>query len=392
MRRFNFPLSTLLQVRKYKRDECEFKLGEIESQRRDVEQQRKQLNHEIGDTYSYLREKKSGREVDMNMALRYHNYLRLLNAQTKASDLHMDKLNGKREGAVKELVEANREVRLLERLKEKRREEWKTEVEREEQQFLDEVGVGGYRRQRGGIMGKLLVLIVLIVLAAGGWWAYTKGYFGEQQEIETDTSFLRGGGPAVDTGTLSGEMVFPATREEALKDADKVYDATAGVFHFRDELSKNLQISESLKSIEMQKTRLDEKAAHLEQWERDLKRLESELRIREDDVEKKWKEALAALAENKSMVDARQSATEKNKRESIARLAKSIAKAEPKNALELLTSVPSGDLPDVVKQIPDRNLTEILNALGKRKMRSKDAETDQLTKTIMEILSKPSSP
>ena len=392
MRRFRFPAETLLSVRGHEQTICQMRVADIERQRLEVEAERDRLAAELAAMYEAARHTEAQSDLDVNAALSQARFVRLLSAQRKAAEMHLARLAKRKEQATRDLVEANRKVRLLERLRERRYTEWRGEVDREDQAFLDELGVGRFRREHGGVIGKLLALIVLVALIGGGIWAYRHGYL--QPEYLKNLAGRGGAG----AGGRAAEVVMPATSESPGGVAlDLVRDASTGVIYFQTEQAKNFRASQVLATLEEERKRLEKKQEELAQLETDLTRRERDLMTRENDVETKWKEALDALAKNQVLMEAEQSAEARERRESIARLSKQIGAVRPNAGVEMLLNVEIEILPEVLKQIKDSNLAKILEQMAKQAAEAPKG-SDEATrlsaqlKLILDIMGKVADP
>ncbi len=386
MRRFRFSLETLLSVRHHRQRACEMKVAEIERQRREVAEERERIGGELSSTYQRERSASSAGMVNIDALRALSQYVRLLCARRRAADLHLGKIEKKKDAALAELVEANRDVKLLENVREHRLGEWKKENEREDQAFMDELGVGGFRRQRGGMLRVLFFLILALALAGGGVFAYKKGYLGRNYWRNVSAASVETPAPGAAAAGAGASQpagaVASATPETSEMPPDVMFDATQEVYYFSNELGKNLRISTVLKQLGEERARLSEKEEALSRREEDLLRRENELVVREDEVEKKWQEALRALEANQKILVAQESKEAKERQGMIGRLAQSIAGARPASGAELLRRVDSSILPEVVKQIPDEELSKILE-----KMASSAAEDDEI-KTQLELILK----
>lgn len=134
MKKFEFPLDKVLSVRKYKNDEAEIELGKAVSR---LEVLEGELNN-IAVLYSEIPLKYSGLS-DINELSQLENYTFFLN--TKKEDLLKQIAAAKLvvEEKRKLYIEAHKELKVLENLKEKAREEYKKNVIREQDNVLDDI-------------------------------------------------------------------------------------------------------------------------------------------------------------------------------------------------------------------------------------------------------------
>lgn len=134
MKKFEFPLDKVLSVRKYKNDEAEIELGKAVSR---LEVLEGELNN-IAVLYSEIPLKYSGLS-DINDLSQLENYTFFLN--TKKEDLLKQIAAAKLvvEEKRKLYIEAHKELKVLENLKDKAKEEHKKNVIREQDNVLDDI-------------------------------------------------------------------------------------------------------------------------------------------------------------------------------------------------------------------------------------------------------------
>lgn len=134
MKKFEFPLDKVLSVRKYKNDEAEIELGKAVSRLEVLEWE---LNN-IAVLYSEIPLKYSGLS-DINDLSQLENYILFLN--TKKEDLLKQITAAKLvvEEKRKLYIEAHKELKVLENLKEKAMNEYKKNVTREQDNVLDDI-------------------------------------------------------------------------------------------------------------------------------------------------------------------------------------------------------------------------------------------------------------
>lgn len=134
MKKFEFPLDKVLSVRKYKNDEAEIELGKAVSR---LEVLEGELNN-IAVLYSEIPLKYSGLS-DINDLSQLENYTLFLN--TKKEDL-LKRITAAKlvvEEKRKLYIEAHKELKVLENLKEKAMNEYKKNVTREQDNVLDDI-------------------------------------------------------------------------------------------------------------------------------------------------------------------------------------------------------------------------------------------------------------
>ena len=137
-RRFEFNLEPVLRYRRMTEDQRKRAFGE--ASRRVDEQARKLdgLEREEGDARAEFAGLRSGLLSPTQLRLQ-ESYLVAMERRIRREAAELVKRLQVREERRVEFVEARKQVRVLERLRERRMIEYRREVEREEQKILDEV-------------------------------------------------------------------------------------------------------------------------------------------------------------------------------------------------------------------------------------------------------------
>jgi len=140
MSRFQFRLATLLKIRESDRDERRLRLAEALEAQRILHERIEELRREKGEISRESRAAIEPGQLDIDRVLRVSRYELLLEAQidhlTKRDEQLREEIELRRDA----LVEADREVKILEKLRQRRREEFKTQERNLEQKAMDELG------------------------------------------------------------------------------------------------------------------------------------------------------------------------------------------------------------------------------------------------------------
>ncbi|MBM4004085.1 MAG: flagellar export protein FliJ [Planctomycetes bacterium] len=140
MSRFQFRLATLLKIRESDRDERRLRLAEALEAQRILHERIEELRREKGEISRESRAAIEPGQLDIDRVLRVSRYELLLEAQidhlTKRDEQLREQIELRRDA----LVEADREVKILEKLRQRRREEFKTQERNLEQKAMDELG------------------------------------------------------------------------------------------------------------------------------------------------------------------------------------------------------------------------------------------------------------
>jgi flagellar FliJ protein len=139
MSRFQFRLSTLLKIRESDRDERRVRLAEALQAQRILHERIEELQRERATISRESRAAIEPGQLDIDRVLRVSRYELLLDAQidhlTKRDEQLHEEIERRREA----LVEADREVKTLEKLRQRRHGEFETQQRIAEQKAMDEL-------------------------------------------------------------------------------------------------------------------------------------------------------------------------------------------------------------------------------------------------------------
>ncbi len=147
MNKFKFKLETVLKVKTRVEDLRKIELREAEFRREKARLELSRCQAEVEVNIELYREKFRQR-INPEEANSYHQYLKWLNLQVDLALLKLEECE--REVAVRRerLIEASKEKKILEKLKEKAYQEYQAEQLNMEIKFLDELGTGRYIRDQ----------------------------------------------------------------------------------------------------------------------------------------------------------------------------------------------------------------------------------------------------
>ena len=146
MAKFKFKLETVLKVKTRIEDLRKREMQVAELQR---EQARIQLEHrqaEVADTVKTYRES-CQQKLDLFLANNYQKFLIWQNKQADLADQHLGACTTVVIKTRQKLVEAAKEKKTVEKLKEKAYDAYKVEELNQEIKFLDEIGTGQFVRR-----------------------------------------------------------------------------------------------------------------------------------------------------------------------------------------------------------------------------------------------------
>lgn len=146
MAKFKFKLETVLKVKTRLEDLRKKELQVAEVQREKARKQLLSRQAEVADTVKTYRES-CRQKLDLFLATNYHKFLIYQNKQVDLADHFLIACNTEVAKTRQKLVEAAKEKKTVEKLKEKAYEVYKAEELNQEIKFLDELGTGQFVRR-----------------------------------------------------------------------------------------------------------------------------------------------------------------------------------------------------------------------------------------------------
>ena len=151
MAKYKFRLNTLQKVREAHRDQQRGSLADAFRAEQVLAENRAQLTIEERELRELQRSASQGPYLDVNRLLEAQRYELLLKAQSQELAKQAVQLAAETERRRQTLVEADREVRVLELLDERHRRAHDLEEQREETKRLDDVATVRWRLSQGGV-------------------------------------------------------------------------------------------------------------------------------------------------------------------------------------------------------------------------------------------------
>lgn len=139
MARFTFRLATLLRLRELARDERRSQLAQAYRAQEMLEGQKRQIEAQLGDLRERTRRVCSPGAIDVDRLMEARRFETVLLAQVQDIDRKQEMLGAEIERRRQAVVEANREVQILERLRERQHALYRAEESRREIRQLDEI-------------------------------------------------------------------------------------------------------------------------------------------------------------------------------------------------------------------------------------------------------------
>ena len=137
MKKFFFPLDKVLDYKEQVLDGLKAEHARILMKVRECERAIEELEQLHRDcTAEFRKNKLNG--IKMSEIHTYENYLEALGVKIRIKQDQLEKLKLREEAKRNEVVEAKKETSTLDKLKEKKREEYDKEVQKEEERFIEE--------------------------------------------------------------------------------------------------------------------------------------------------------------------------------------------------------------------------------------------------------------
>ena len=151
MKKFKFQLETLLKVTRMKKEEAEAALGKASRKLEEARLGRETLLAEMQKgQQDYDAPSKEGTRVTIGRLMTFNSFFAWKREQIEMQQSIMLQLRGEKQQKMKELMEVMSYLKSIEQLREKRLQEYKEEVIREEQKMLDEIGLQLTMRRKVG--------------------------------------------------------------------------------------------------------------------------------------------------------------------------------------------------------------------------------------------------
>ncbi len=150
MARFKFRLEKVLEVRRRKEEEKEKELASLKKELRREEEFLEKLRKEtslIAERIGAF-QKVDDESLNLEELRREYDYLEVLRNKITRHLNTVEKLMIKIEEKRKELIEASKERKIMEKLKDKQYRKFRSEEERKERKVLDEIGTLNYNHKR----------------------------------------------------------------------------------------------------------------------------------------------------------------------------------------------------------------------------------------------------
>lgn len=148
MSTFRFRLQTLWRLRTAERDRRRSELAQAYEAASILDDQKRRIEAEQAETLEEARRLASPGSADIDALLRVHRHQHILKAELHQLSLQRAQIEAEIQRRRQVLVEADRQVRVVEKLHERKLEEHQRHEDRAEVKLLDEMGTIAANRQR----------------------------------------------------------------------------------------------------------------------------------------------------------------------------------------------------------------------------------------------------
>ena len=143
---FKFRLEPLIKIRKNVLQECQAALAKAYDERRILEEHLQEVERQLAEGTATARSlMQPGQKVNIDYLLGIRRQEMFLLAHQNEIKQKMQEADEEIERCRAAVVEANKEVKILEKLKEKRHEQYLEDERREEAKAMDEIAVSSQR-------------------------------------------------------------------------------------------------------------------------------------------------------------------------------------------------------------------------------------------------------
>ncbi len=149
MKPFVFKLETVLEMRRRKEDDAKVRLSEARNNLNAAKEILAQLHAQQLASWEEFRRKQAEGELVVTDYQLWYNFLTFLKKEIAKQEKVVTELAEKVALALKEMETAMKNRKAVEKLKEKRLEQYRLAVQAEEQIMLDEIAITRYQRAEG---------------------------------------------------------------------------------------------------------------------------------------------------------------------------------------------------------------------------------------------------
>lgn len=152
MPKFDPRFQRLAQVKKYKEDQIKIELANLKREYIHQESILWTLEENLREQLAILSEKQKKLTYPLREILWSYNYITVLHEDIENQKKKLEELDKKINQVTTKLITASQEKRIMENLNKRRFIQFKLEIEKQEQEFMDEVGITRYGREQIKVM------------------------------------------------------------------------------------------------------------------------------------------------------------------------------------------------------------------------------------------------
>ena len=150
MKKFSFKFETVLRVKEKKEEELKRELMRLQALKIEQEHLHERIDRERNQVHAEKgREKEAG--IDIMRLVYYETYLNNLRKKIHATEMKIKEFGKMADDKRDEVIQASKEKKIFEKLKEKHFNEFKKTIISNEQKQLDEVAINKYNRNEQNI-------------------------------------------------------------------------------------------------------------------------------------------------------------------------------------------------------------------------------------------------
>ncbi len=365
MRRFVFKLETLLDLKKRLEEE---KIREFSAVTLELDNQKNNLEILLNEVSEKQKElaRKLEQDIDLKQVKMTDRYIEHLKWLTLLQRDTISQLEVKVEQKRLELVEAARERRTVEKLKEKQFARYQKALSMEEQKLLDEVGSikAAYRRQEIGGTSLIVLIVVLgliLAFAAAVWFKLIDKSFLQKgigniitQKFDSQTSKVAQSQTEQPVEKPSSTQTQPPRLEDAL---DQVVE----------NLNKdNPDLQAVVEAIKKQITQISAKEEELLNWEKHLDSEKQDFKDTKEELEALRTyvtKEITRLEEIRNQQEAKEQVDWQSRMDRLAKLYEGL---KPKVAIEHLHNMPNDMKVEILLRMNQRMSSKLLNEYSKK--------------------------
>ncbi|MDR3348041.1 MAG: flagellar export protein FliJ [Acidaminococcales bacterium] len=149
MKPFVFKLETLLAIRQRREDEANIVLAQARARLKAARDFLDELNGRRRAAVDEFKAQREKREVLVAQLQLWHKFLDFMDKEIKKQEDAVEQLAREVADALKAAEKAMKDRKSVEKLRERRFEQYKIQLQLAEQKILDEIAITRYRRQEG---------------------------------------------------------------------------------------------------------------------------------------------------------------------------------------------------------------------------------------------------